>query len=135
MAPQLHDVLAIPSLLLKSIGGYRALKKLLLTFGLLTLPLACYADAPLWEFTSSGNSFTNGSWDFGNVFTVGSSNIVITELGYYDDGDGLTGAHPVAIYDFSTGNLLGTATVTNANPLIGHFNYAPITPLTLLARG
>jgi PEP-CTERM motif len=111
------------------------LKKLLLSIGLLAAPLACYGDVPLWEFTTPGNSFTNGSWDFGNVFTVGSSNVVITELGYYDDGDGLISPHDVGIYNFTTGNLLASTTVTNADPLTGHFNYAPIAPLTLLAGG
>jgi len=32
---------------------------------------------PGWEFTSPGNSFTNGTWDFATAFSV-NSNVTVS---------------------------------------------------------
>lgn len=85
---------------------------------------------PLWEFTSAGNSFSNGSWDFGNNFQV-KSTVTVTGLGYFaDPNNGFVDANQVALYA-STGTLLASATVDNTYPLFGHFRYVTISPVIL----
>ena len=102
------------------------------------LASAAYA-GPAWEFTTPGNSFTNGQWDFATAFNV-TSDVTVSGLGYY--ADPLTGnadGNPVAFYQcddpscLGTGTLLATATVTNVFPLTGHFRYVTIAPITLIA--
>jgi hypothetical protein len=87
------------------------------------------------EFTNPGLDFTNGAWSLGWKFTV-NNQIIVTSLGFYDDGgNGLTQSHDVGLYD-TAGNLQGQVTVTNADPLIGHFRYHDLAaPLTLPAGG
>jgi hypothetical protein len=87
----------------------------------------------LWEFTSAGNDFTNANWDFGNNFEA-LNTVRVTALGYYDNfGDGFVSSpHPVALYD-SLGNLLASADVATTDPLIGHWRYHVIAPVTLVA--
>ena len=81
--------------------------------------------SPLWEFTTVGNSFTNGSWDFATSFTA-NKNVTVS-------------GNAVSLYQCSnstwtgTGTLLASATVTNAYPLLGHFRYVTISPFALLA--
>lgn len=85
-----------------------------------------------YEFTSPGNSFSNGSWDFGWTFSA-NQDVVVSGLGYYaDPTNGFVDGNEVALYD-STGTLLASATVTNLFPLTGHFRYVTIAPITLLA--
>ena len=85
---------------------------------------------PAWEFTTAGNHFTNGSWDFGNDFQV-LSTVTVTGLGYYADAtSGFVDANQVALYD-SSGVLLASATVDNTYPLVGHFRYVTVAPVTL----
>ena len=106
---------------------------LLIISVLLLLPGSVYADNAAWEWTTTTINFSNGSWVFGIDFTVGDSNITVDALGYYYDPEtGLTDNHPVGMYD-SIGNLLASATVTSADPLVGHFEYAAISPIVLLA--
>ena len=92
-----------------------------------------------WEFTTPGNSFTNGQWDFATAFTANSS-VTVSGLGYYADPiTGNADGNPVALYQcadtacLTTGTLLASATVTNIYPLNGHFRYVTITPITLTA--
>lgn len=94
---------------------------------------------PLWEFTSAGNSFTNGSWTFATSFTVNKT-VTVSGLGYYaDPNSGQVAGNAVSLYQCSnsnctgTGSLLASANVTNAYPLLGHFRYVTISPFTLLA--
>lgn len=85
---------------------------------------------------SSPNAFTNGSWAFGQIFTVGAADISVTALGAYDaGGDGFASPDglPVGIYRESDTTLLASATVTSSDTLDGDFRYASITPLTLLS--
>ncbi len=90
------------------------------------------AATPIWEFSSASASCTNGSWDFGNNFSV-SSTVEVVALGYYNDPTTGVSGNPVALYD-SNGNLLASATVNAGDPQVGHFLYASITPV-LLAPG
>src|SRR5689334_465379 len=54
----------------------------------------------------------------------------ISSLGFYDSGDGLAASYTLGLWD-SSQNLLATAVVTPASPLIGDFRYASITPVTI----
>lgn len=96
------------------------------------------ADGPAWEFTAAGNSFSNGSWDFANSFTVLKA-VTVSGLGYYaDPNTGNVDGNPVALYSCdsagcgTTGTLLAQATVDNTYALQGHFRYVTIPTLTLL---
>ena len=94
---------------------------------------------PAWEFTSPGNSFTDGTWDFATAFSV-SSDLTVSGLGYYADPvTGNADGNPVDLYQCAdaacetTGTLLASADVTNIYPLTGHFRYVTISPITLMA--
>jgi hypothetical protein len=51
------------------------------------------------------------NFTIGQEFTVGSSDLLVTSLGYEDTGaDGLVGAHDVGIWN-SAGSLVASATV------------------------
>jgi hypothetical protein len=71
----------------------------------------------------------------GRRFTVGSSNLLVTDLGHYQGGFAsifATGTREVAIYDIA-GNQLATATVNSATTPENNFRYTAITPIVLLA--
>lgn len=94
---------------------------------------------PLWEFTTAGHSFTNGTWDFATAFTA-NQNLTVTGLGYYaDPTNGQVAGNAVSLYQCSntdctgTGTLLASTSVTNAYPILGHFRYVTIAPVTLAA--
>lgn len=94
---------------------------------------------PGWEFTSPGNSFTDGTWDFATAFTA-NSNVTVSGLGYYADPvTGNADGNPVALYQCAdvacstTATLLYSTTVTNIYPLTGHFRYVTIPAITLTA--
>jgi len=92
------------------------------------------AQVAAWEFAAPGNSFSNGSWNFGANFTTTQA-FTVTALGFYNDaslGIDTSYGNPVALYT-STGGLLAQATVVASDPQIGNFVYAPITPIVLAA--
>jgi hypothetical protein len=85
---------------------------------------------------TSPTSFSNGSWSFGEIFTVGAQNISVTALGAFDaGGDGFvsTGGIPVGIFRESDGALLVSTNVTSGDSLSAFYRYASISPLTLLS--
>jgi hypothetical protein len=86
------------------------------------------------RFTSPGN-ITGGPFIAGYEFTVGSNNITVDQLGYYDqDKDGLVSSHDVGIFDVNTQNLLASTSVNTTHTLDGFFRYSALsTPLTLQA--
>jgi len=95
--------------------------------------------SPAWEFTTAGNSFTNGQWDFATAFSVNTT-VTASGLGYYADPvTGNVDSNPVALYQCadaacdSTGTLIASATVTDAYAIQGHFRYVTISPVTLSA--
>src|SRR5208283_1515856 len=106
----------------------------------MSIALATSASAdPGWEFTTPGNSFTNGQWDFATAFTV-SSDVTLSGLGYYADPvTGNVDGNPVAFYQcdttdcLTTGTLLASTTVTDVYPELGHFRYVTIAPINLIA--
>ena len=105
---------------------------------------ACLISTPAfagsaWEFSTPGNSFTNGTWDFATAFTV-NSDVVASGLGYYADPvTGNVDGNAVALYQcadvgcLTTGTLIASAIVTNTYAINGHFRYVTIAPITLQA--
>lgn len=92
---------------------------------------------PAWEFTTASNSFTNGSWNFANKFTV-LNEVTVSGLGWYADPiTGNVDANPVALYRcdtagcLTTGTLLAQVTVDNTYALQGHFRFVTIAQQTL----
>src|SRR5437868_349178 len=69
-------------------------------------------------------------------FTVGSSPLLVTSLGLWDENqDGFANSHMVGLWD-NSGNLLGSVTISpsTTDPLLGEFRYATLgSPVTLLA--
>ena len=75
--------------------------------------------------TQLGQACTSGGNTAGWKFTVGSTDLMATSLGEYDqNGDGLGMSVEVGVWD-STGTLLGMVTVPSGTgpPLIGSFRY------------
>jgi len=110
---------------------------LIATLGILAVSNANAGAA--WEFTSAGNSYSNGSWIFASAFTV-NKDVTASGLGYYADPQtGFVDANQVALYKCSnlnctgTGTLLASATVDNTYALTGHFRYVTISSLLLEA--
>jgi hypothetical protein len=82
----------------------------------------------------SPDPYSNGSWAFGEVFTVNQA-ITVTALGAFDaNGDGFStpGGIQAGIFNFTTETLLTSANVLSTDPLTDGFRYHTIAPLTLL---
>ena len=91
-----------------------------------------------WEFTTAGNGFTNGSWNFANSFTV-LNTVTVSGLGWYADPvTGNVDSNPVALYScatagcLTTGTQLALVTVNNTYGIVGHFRFVDIPSLTLI---
>jgi hypothetical protein len=87
------------------------------------------------NFTSAVNvsNSNSASYCLGYVFQEHQT-VTVTALGYYDDPTtGLTHDHDVGIYNYGTTALLGSATVTNSDPLVGSFKFQTVSPFTLVA--
>ena len=86
-----------------------------------------------WDFANSSYNFTSGTWSFGNVFTVGSSPVTVTALGYYHGGGPWNDTHDVGLFDTS-GNLVISSTLVEGGGCadIGHFCFNAVAPITLL---
>jgi hypothetical protein len=81
----------------------------------------------------SPTPFTNGSWAFGEIFTVGPNPITVLSLGIYDAGGNgfVSGSIPVGLYRESDGALLVSTTVSSTDTLVAGFRYKTITPIVL----
>ena len=91
------------------------------------------AGDPILELDPSTNFTTGDDWTLGWSFFTNES-IIVDELGWYDSfGDGLTESHEVGLWN-STGTLLASTVVTNADPLVDWFRYSDI-PNLLLEKG
>jgi len=112
------------------------MKKTLLVLALavgLLLPAALFADTAAWEWTTTGIEFTNGDWNFGQVFTP-TTNITVDFLGYFDPSTGMLDSHPVSIWNGTTGALVASSTITSASSFFtAHFLYNQISPVVLQA--
>lgn len=94
------------------------------------------APVSAWELDSSAG-FTNGSWSFGEVFTVGASNVLVTALGAFDylrDGFRTSGGIQVGLYNEGTQQLLASTSVTNSSSLHGNYRYEDIADILLSAN-
>jgi hypothetical protein len=122
-------------------GAILMKRSALLLAGAVSVGLAASAMAdPGWEFTTAGNSNAPGQpFDLATAFTV-NSDVTVSGLGFY--ADPLTGnpdGNPVALYRcadsdcLTTATLLASTTVTNTDPLDGHFRYATILAINLVA--
>jgi hypothetical protein len=87
-----------------------------------TLGVNFTSPSPTETFTS-GNSYSLG-WEF----TVGSNPLFLTSLGYFVLGSTapLVDSHPVGLFD-SSGNLIISETVTNADPLNSWWRWVDVT--------
>jgi len=105
--------------------------KLLLGTAVAALSFGTAHAAPIAAITPIGEAaFSAGTFTVGWSLTVNDS-IRVTDLGYFDRGaDGLVGRHPVGLWT-AAGALLSSATVTNANALVGSFRYADISDFIL----
>ena len=116
----------------------KARKMFLITIGItLALCLAVSAHAGLAvDFTSIGMDHWDGSYySLGWSFKVGSDNIDVDALGFYDDQkNGLTQSHDVGIYD-AQGNLLASTTVTPNAVLSSWWRWSSLTSPLVLAAG
>ncbi len=91
---------------------------------------------PAWTLDSVTN-FRNASWSFGDIFTVGGSNISVTSLGAFDaslDGFVTPGGIEVGIFREIDDVLLASVFVTSGDTLVGNYRFSSITPLILLAN-
>ncbi len=92
-----------------------------------------HADPVFGLPTPSG--FTNNSYAWGELFTVGSEDIRVFELGAFDDGlDGFGADVAVGIYRQSDGFLLSSTTVSSTDNLVGNFRYADVADFILSAN-
>lgn len=94
------------------------------------------ASVSAWELLID-DPFRNDSWSFGEIFTVGTTDIEVTALGAYDaGGDGFTtsGGIPVGIFRESDDSLLVSTFVQSTSSLIGHYRFASISPIILSAN-
>ncbi len=116
----------------------RKLSGLLTLAVLLSLSVAAYAGVPpaAWGIASPATDFTNNNWTFGNEFTVGSSPITVTDLGYfYDPNFSWNSTHQVAIFNANGMVVAGVATVTLNNSFYSdYWRYTAITPVVLAAN-
>ncbi len=91
--------------------------------------------ALIFEFPTPSNA-QNGSWAFGEIFTVGGQDLTVNALGAYDaDGDGFVtpGGIPVGLYRESDGALLASTNVMSSDPLLGNFRLGSISPVNLVS--
>ena len=88
-----------------------------------------------WELaTVSGN--WSDSWSFGDLFTVGSSNITVSSLGALDVGlDGFkSNGILVGLYRESDQALLASTALNSSNGLVGNYRFASIADVQLQAN-
>jgi hypothetical protein len=90
--------------------------------------------SPVYTFTNTPDAMT-GSYTFKQKFVVGSQNIVINSLGFYDYlSNGLAESHLMGLFD-NAGNLLISTTISSGtgSTLIDGFRWKTIADTTLTA--
>jgi PEP-CTERM motif len=101
-----------------------SVKRIALLF-LISLALTLTMQAtitPVVEYASAGTLTDNRDFTLGYSFTT-TTTFNINALGVWYDGNGYN--HPVGIWD-SAGNLLVSTTVTGADAVVGHFQWAAV---------
>ncbi len=86
----------------------------------MTLGMQAATINPVVEYSSAGTLTDNRDFTLGYSFTT-TTTFNINALGVWFDGNGFN--HPVGIWD-SLGNLLVSTTVTGADAVVGHFQWA-----------
>lgn len=97
---------------------------------------ASLASATPFRSVDANNSlYSNGSWAFGTIFTVGADNVTVTALGAFDAfGDGFSSQSiQVGLYNEATQSLLASANVVSGDTLAGDYRYASIGGVSLLS--
>jgi hypothetical protein len=87
-----------------------------------------------YEFSSAPATTDSTQLSLGFTF-ITYDDVLVTNLGYYDDGgDGFSTQHEVGIFG-STGALVADSLLSagTIDPLTGHFRYVSITPVLLPA--
>jgi hypothetical protein len=82
------------------------------------------------------SSGTNGSWSFGQIFTVGSSDLFVSGLGAFDDaGNGFvtSGGIGVNLYHESDDSLLASTFAQSSDNLVNSFRVSSIGEVVLTA--
>lgn len=105
-----------------------------LIVALLSLAGVGVAQASTFRSVSSTNTiYTNGSWSFGTIFTVGSDNVTVNSLGAFDAGKNgfASGAIQVGIFEESSRTLLASTNVLSSDSLFGDYRYSTISSLNL----
>lgn len=103
--------------------------------GLALAGLAQAAPTPAWVINQP-SGFSNGSWSFGDVFTVGANSITVTGLGALDIGlNGFVtpGGIQVGLFNMGGGLLVGTH-VLSTDMLIGNYRFVNISGVMLQAN-
>ena len=100
-----------------------------------TAAMADMAAISFGGFGGGGFNYTQGTYLAGFEFRVQAA-ISVTQLGFYDassNGQPQTFQNaPVGLWDITTNTLLGSVTVSAADPLTGFFRYAALsTPIVL----
>lgn len=110
----------------------RLLNLLSLTCALIFVSTSLAEDSPAFTFSEPGKGVTTIGTD-GFQFTP-VVDLIVTSLGYYDRGeDGLTDAHPVALFSAGTGRLLAFVHVASGSAQRGNFRFESIQPIVLRA--
>lgn len=118
---------------------------LLLASAMLALATTCSNAATLLTYSAGTNTNTH-TGTIGAVFTVGSSNLSVTSLGFHDigntgslasNGDGLQGSHAVGIWNNTTGALVASATIQSgtSSALIVDYRYETLGSTVTLTAG
>jgi hypothetical protein len=89
---------------------------------------------PAWELDHASVR-TNGSWAFGDRFTVGSQDISVDKLGAFDSGgDGFVTAGGIAVGLYTSGGTLLASTYVQSNDtLVDFYRFSSINPVLLTA--
>lgn len=94
------------------------------------------APVSAWNVTNP-QGFSNGSWSFGDIFTVGSSDLLVTALGAFDynaDGFSTNGGIKMGIFRESDNALLASTNILSSDTLIGNYRFSDINDLVLNAN-
>lgn len=108
------------------------MKKILVSAALLLAASAASA-TPFRSVDANNTLYTNGSWSFGTIFTVGASDVTVSALGAFDaHGDGFVSPSiRVGLFDNSSSTLLASANVFTSDTLAGDYRYSAIDSLVL----
>lgn len=108
------------------------MKKFLIP-ALLSLAVGTAHATPFRTLTGAIQDYTNGSWSFNTIFTVGDKDVSVFSLGAYDAGKNgfASSTIQVGLFSEATKTLLSSVNVRSTDALDGDYRYAAIDRLTL----